>query len=50
MDRGPIGGSHIIRIREKFYAMFGLALTLPDDEVAKRFSLTDNGDLVVILR
>lgn len=38
------------RIREKFFDTFGLALTLPDDAVRQRFSLTDDGDLVMILR
>lgn len=38
------------RIREKFFDTFGLALTLPDDAIRKRFSLTSEGDLVMILR
>jgi hypothetical protein len=50
MVRRTAGGLDIRRIREKFHEMFGLALTLPDDEVAKKFSLTDEGDLVMILR
>ncbi|HII99431.1 MAG TPA: hypothetical protein HA272_09335 [Methanoregula sp.] len=38
------------KIREKFFDTFGLALTLPDDAVRKRFSLTSDGDLVMILK
>jgi hypothetical protein len=38
------------KIREKFFDTFGLALTLPDDAVRQRFSLTSNGDLVMILK
>jgi hypothetical protein len=30
--------------------MFGLALTLPDDAVRRKFSLTSEGELVMILR
>lgn len=38
------------RIREKFHDVFGLSLTLPDEEVAKKFSLTPDGELVMIIR
>ena len=40
----------IRRIREKYREVFGLALTLPDEAVIKKFLLTRDGDLVMILR
>ena len=38
------------KIREKFFDTFGLALTLSDDAVRQRFSITTDGDLVMILK
>ena len=49
-DNAMAGTAHIRRIREKFHETFGLALTLPDNDVLKKFSLTPDGDLVMILR
>jgi hypothetical protein len=40
----------LYRIREKFHDVFGTSLTLPDEVVLQRYSLTSDGDLVMILR
>jgi hypothetical protein len=42
--------ARLYRIRQKFHEVFGSALTLPDEVVLQRYTLTSEGDLVMILR
>ncbi len=40
----------ITRIREKVECVFGRSSTWDDVTISKRYNLTDDGDLVMILR
>jgi hypothetical protein len=38
------------QIREKFQEIFGCETTMGDDALARRYRITADGDLIVILR
>ena len=48
--QGTVKSGYCDHVREKIREVFGSECTLPNELLMKRYAVTSNGDLVVILR